>query len=334
MFSNRLRKNLRHLARWARREQISSFRVYDRDIPEFNVAVDLYTGAERWVHLQEYAPPAEISPARAAERLAQCHAGVREVFEVPDENIFVKVRRRQRGAQQYERQDQSGRTMVVDEGGLSFEVNLSDYLDTGLFLDHRPLRKRMRMEAAGCDLLNLFAYTGTFSAHAAAGGARSTTSVDLSRTYLQWAQRNFALNGLAAHCVDGEDAAAEGSGRRQVRPLPGNRLVLADCLAWLDRALEAAPRWTLIVVDPPTFSTSKRMRETFDVVRDHVTLLNKASQLLAAGGVLYFSTNHRRFRLDPGAMPDLDVEEITSETIPRDFARGAPIHRAWRARRA
>ncbi|HEX2572034.1 MAG TPA: bifunctional 23S rRNA (guanine(2069)-N(7))-methyltransferase RlmK/23S rRNA (guanine(2445)-N(2))-methyltransferase RlmL [Polyangia bacterium] len=305
-FKNRLRKNLRHLGKWARRDGVSCYRVYDADLPEYAVAVDLYEDA---AHVQEYAPPATVDAARAAARLSDALAVLPEVLGIRPEVMFVKVRRRQRGLEQYERQAAEGAWREVREGGLRFLVNLSEYLDTGLFLDHRRLRALLREWAAGREFLNLYAYTGTASVYAAAGGARSTTSVDLSNTYLDWAGRNFALNGLDE--------------RR-------HRRVRADCLEFLGREQR---RYGLIFVAPPTFSNSKRMEGTFDVQRDHEALLRAAAALLEPGGVLVFSNHYRRFRMAEEVLREMVVEEITRQTIPQDFARDPRIHNSWRLMR-
>lgn len=234
-----------------------------------------------------------------------------EVLDIPDERLFFKVRRRQKGQAQYERLDAQRRFHRVTENGLTFLVNFADYLDTGLFLDHRNIRRLIGESAAGRHFLNLFAYTGTASVYAASGKALSTTTVDMSRTYLDWASRNLALNGFgnASH-----------------------RLVQADCLQWLHTAAEEKRHWGLIFLDPPSFSTSKRMSETFDVQRDHVQLIRDTVRLLESNGILIFSNNLRRFRLDRDALPGLDVEEMTSRMLPKDFARNPRIHNCWRIR--
>jgi 23S rRNA (guanine2445-N2)-methyltransferase / 23S rRNA (guanine2069-N7)-methyltransferase len=300
MFQNRLAKNLRHLGRWAAREGISSWRVYDADLPEYAVAIDLYDGA---AHVQEYAPPSTVEAARAAARLTDLVAVVPETLGIAPEEVFVKVRRRQRGGAQYGRQGARGVVRRVREGGLVFEVNLSDYLDTGLFLDERRVRALVRELAAGRRVLNLFAYTGAASVYAAAGGARSTVSVDLSQNYLDWAGRNFALNGVR-----------------------GER-VRADCLPWLARE---RGRFGLIFIAPPTFSNSKRMEGTFDVQRDHVALLRAAAARLEPDGVILFSNHLKRFKMDIDSLREFDIENITNKTIPKDFARSPRIHNAWR----
>ncbi len=302
-FINRLRKNLRHLGRWAEREGVSCYRLYDADLPEYAVAVDRY---EQWLHVQEYAPPATVDPARARERLEQVLAVLPAVLELPPENLFLKIRQRQRGAGQYQKQADQGRFHQVREGPARFLVNFTDHLDTGLFLDHRPTRRLLGELAAGRRFLNLFGYTATATVHAALGGAAGTTTVDMSATYLDWARRNLELNGIRG---------------------PRHQLIQADCLRWLAQARD---RYDLIFLDPPTFSNSKRMEETFDVQRDHAELLRQALRLLAPGGMLIFSTNHRKFRLDCTALSGLQVEDWSRRTLPPDFERDPKIHRCWK----
>ncbi len=302
MFANRLQKNLKQLGKWARREGVQCYRLYDADMPEYALAVDIYGD---WVHVQEYAPPRSIDPEKAQSRLLDALAAIPAALGVPSDKVVVKRRERQTGTRQYERQGSEGRFMEVQEGGVRLLVNLTDYLDTGLFLDHRPLRLRIQREAAGKRFLNLFCYTATATVHAAKGGARSTTSVDLSKTYLDWARRNLALNGFSEK----------------------QRLVQSDVLAWL---AEERGEFDLIFIDPPTFSNSKRMEGVFDVQRDHVRLLDLAMAHLAPGGVLYFSNNFRKFQLDPALAERYAVEEISGATLDPDFARNPKIHRAWR----
>ncbi|TVR63304.1 MAG: bifunctional 23S rRNA (guanine(2069)-N(7))-methyltransferase RlmK/23S rRNA (guanine(2445)-N(2))-methyltransferase RlmL [Candidatus Competibacteraceae bacterium] len=305
-FVNRLRKNLRHLGRWAEREGISCYRLYDADLPEYAVAVDRY---ERWLHVQEYAPPLTVDAERARERLEQVMAVLPAVLEIPPDQVFLKVRQRQRGASQYQKHAARGRFHEVREGPARLLVNFTDYLDTGLFLDHRPTRHLLREWADGRRFLNLFGYTGTATVHAALGGATHTTTVDLSATYLDWARRNLELNGF--------------SGAR-------HELIQADCRQWL---VWARGSYDLIFLDPPTFSNSKRTNETLDVQRDHVELLRRTLRLLAPDGVLIFSTNHRRFRLDRDALADLQIEDWSRRTLPLDFARDPKIHQCWRMMR-
>lgn len=301
MLAGRLRKNVRHLARWAAREQVACYRLYDRDIPEVPLTIDRYEG-EVVVAAWERG---DADPAWLPAMLAE----IARTLEVAPDRIHARVRRRQKGLAQYERTSDRGERVEVGEGGLRFWVNLDDYLDTGLFLDHRWARARVRAEAAGKRVLNLFCYTGAFTVYAAAGGAAATTSVDLSATYLAWAGDNLALNRLAD---------------------PRHELVRADVLAWLEQPSPA--RYDLVVLDPPSFSNSKKMRGVLDLERDHPYLVGACLQRLAPGGVLYFSTNHRSLKL---AVDDLDVavEDLTRPSIPPDM-RDAKIHRLWRIRRA
>jgi len=257
------------------------------------------------VHVQEYAAPRSIDPEKAQSRLLDALASIPQALGIDPQRVVLKRRERQSGTRQYERQATEGRFQEVNEGGVKLLVNLTDYLDTGLFLDHRPMRMRIQREAAGKRFLNLFCYTATASVHAAKGGARSTTSVDLSKTYLDWARRNLSLNGFSER----------------------NRLEQGDVMAWLEANRDS---YDLIFIDPPTFSNSKRMEGVFDVQRDHVQLLDLAMARLAPGGVLYFSNNFRKFQLDEHLDARYVVEEITAQTLDPDFARNNRIHRAWR----
>lgn len=306
-FINRLRKNLRHLGRWAEREGVSCYRLYDADLPEYAVAVDRY---EQWLHVQEYAPPSSVEPTRARERLDHVLAVLPAVLELPPDHLFLKVRQRQRGANQYRKQADQGRFHEVHEGPARFLVNFTDHLDTGLFLDHRITRRLLGEMAAGRRFLNLFGYTGTATVYAALGGATGTTTVDLSTTYLDWARRNLELNGIRG---------------------PRHELIRADCRQWAARARD---RYDLIFLDPPTFSNSKRLEDTFDIQRDHVELLRQVLKLLAPDGALLFSTNHRKFRLDWDALADLQIEDWSRRTLPPDFARNPRIHQCWRITQA
>ena len=310
MFADRLRKNLRHLGRWARRADVDAYRLYDADLPEFAFAVDRYACADGLVaRVQEYAPPASVDPQRAAARRAAALDAVAEVLEIDPAAISYRLRAPQRGDAQYEREAAPARYHEVREGGCRLLVDFDAHLDTGLFLDHRPMRLRLQREASGARFLNLFCYTGAATVHAACGGAETTTSVDLSATYLDWARRNLELNGF------GSDT---------------NRLVRDDVLAWLAGAAQQGERFDLVFVDPPTYSNSKRLDGDFDVQRDHAALLRDAAALLAPGGVLYFSTNFRRFRLDASGLGGLAVEEISRQTVDEDFRRNPRIHRCWR----
>jgi 23S rRNA (guanine2445-N2)-methyltransferase / 23S rRNA (guanine2069-N7)-methyltransferase len=276
-------------------------------MPEFNLAVDVYEGV---LHVQEYAPPKTIEPEKSEARFKLALLAIRQVFGLRREQVFIKVRSRQKGNQQYEKQGSQGRFIEVREGEARVLVNLTDYLDTGLFLDHRPLRLRIAQEAKGRHFLNLFAYTGVASLHAALGGAASTTTVDLSPTYLDWAQRNFALNGLAE---------------------ANHYFEQADCMRWLK---DCEFEFDLMFIDPPTFSNSKRTPEVFDVQRDHVELIWLAMRALRAGGALYFSNNFRKFKLDMDALAEFSIEDISRETIGFDFERNPNIHRCWKIQHA
>ena len=340
MFANRLQKNFKHLRRWAARENITCYRVYDADLPEYAVAVDLYDG---WAHVQEYAPPGTVDPVHARRRLKEVMAVVPDVLGIPESHAVLKVRTRQRGPEQYEKLQDQRSFLEVQEGGLRFLVNLTDYLDTGLFLDHRPVRNLIRELAPGRRFLNLFAYTGSATVYAAAGGATATTTIDLSRVYLEWAARNLELNGLAGprhgfireDCLEWLTAAA-----RQVTARGGPSGVWASGAAAGvgergdhrpgQAGQGAAPIYDLIFLDAPTFSNSKNMEGTLDIQRDHVWLIRMAAALLATGGILLFSTNFRRFKLDPEVMEQFAVADITKQTIPPDFARNPRIHSCFR----
>ena len=311
MVANRLRKNLKKLKAWREREGVDCFRAYDADLPEYAAAIDVYTatGGDAWLHVQEYAAPAEIPEPVQRRRLNELMAAAREVFQVPREHVALKTRTRGKGGSKYGRFDQRGEFIVVREGDARLRVNLFDYLDTGLFLDHRPLRLRIAAEAEDTRFLNLFGYTGAATVQAAVGRARATTTVDLSATYLQWCADNLAENGIG--------------GAR-------HKLVQADAVSWLeaDRG-----EYDLVFCDPPTFSNSKRAGD-FDVQAEHVRLLRAAVDRLSADGVLYFSNNFRRFKLDEAAVAEFArFEEISAATIPPDFARHARIHRCWRLAR-
>jgi len=302
MFANRLSKNLKHLGKWAEREGIECYRLYDSDMPEYALAIDLYRD---WVHVQEYAAPASVDKARAEARLEEALTAIPTVLKVTPEQLVVKRRQRQRGSEQYQRQGQSGSLIEVGEGAVKLLVNLTDYLDSGLFLDHRPLRLQLAKEAAGKRFLNLFCYTAAATVHAAKGGARSTTSVDMSKTYLDWAASNLARNGLGGP----------------------HHLVQAEVMSWL---ASDNGEYDLMFIDPPTFSNSKRMDGVFDVQRDHVRLIDLAMTRLAKGGVLYFSNNFRRFVLDEGLTRRYQVENISAQSLHPDFARNPKIHQAYR----
>jgi 23S rRNA (guanine2445-N2)-methyltransferase / 23S rRNA (guanine2069-N7)-methyltransferase len=273
MFANRLRKNLQKLDPWAAREHIDCFRVYDADMPEYAFAIDLYGRGTRHVYVQEYAPPKTVDQESARERRREALAVLPEVLGVAVSHVHSRVRKPQKGSDQYEKREDVAERHAVQEGGLKFWVNFRDYLDTGLFLDHRMVRALLRDEAKGTDFLNLFCYTGSATVYAAAGGARTTVSVDLSNTYLDWAHENLLLNGF---------------GGRE------HELYRADCLEWLEEHESKGPSFDLIFVDPPTFSNSKRMEGVLDVQRDHVGMIRRSLKLLRPSGRLVFSTNNSR----------------------------------------
>ncbi|MFA5844513.1 MAG: bifunctional 23S rRNA (guanine(2069)-N(7))-methyltransferase RlmK/23S rRNA (guanine(2445)-N(2))-methyltransferase RlmL [Coriobacteriia bacterium] len=326
MFANRIRKNVKRLGKWARKEGVTCWRVYDADMPEYALAIDRYEtvapeGGEEtevWLLVAEYEAPATIDPVSAARRLDEALSALPGVLDVPRERVVLKRRRRQRGASQYEVRGVHT-VREVSEGGLRFLVDMTGYLDVGLFLDHRPVRALVRDMARGKRFLNLFAYTGAASVCAAAGGAVSTLSVDLSKTYLERARRNLARNGF------GE---------------PGHRTLAADCVTWLETASRdaaaAGGRFGLILLDPPTFSNSKRMPGgSLDIQRDHAGLVIAAASLLENDGVLVFSTNGRRFRLDTDALASagLSLEDVSAAMLPPDFARDPKAHACFLIRR-
>jgi 23S rRNA (guanine2445-N2)-methyltransferase / 23S rRNA (guanine2069-N7)-methyltransferase len=308
MFANRLRKNLQRFDPWAEREHIDCFRVYDADMPEYAFAIDLYGRESRHVYVQEYAPPKSVNQESARERRREALAVLPDVLAVPPSQVHTRVRKPQKGAEQYEKRDSAAERHAVQEGGLKFWVNFRDYLDTGLFLDHRIVRGMLRSWARDADFLNLFCYTGSATVYAAAGGARSTTGVDLSNTYLDWAHENLLLNGFRGN---------------------NHELYRDDCLAWLEKQESGGARFDLILLDPPTFSNSKRMEGVLDVQRDHVGMIRRSLKLLRPAGRLVFSTNYTRFKLDEGGLGDLAIEDISAATVPKDFERHARIHKCF-----
>ncbi len=305
MFANRLQKNFKHLAKWARKQDLDCYRVYDADLPDYAVAIDIYGDK---VHVQEYAPPTQIDPLKASQRLDDVMQIVPEILAVKPQDVALKLRQRQRGSNQYEAQAALKQRFIVHENGLQFWVNLTDYLDTGLFLDHRLTRQYLLENARGKRFLNLFAYTGSATVYAAAGGAASSLTIDMSNTYLQWAQDNLQLNRL------------DGSTHQFQR---------ADVLVWLDEAVQQQLQFDLIFVDPPTFSNSSKMAEVFDVQRDHIAMLGKIGQLLNSGGQIVFSTNRRDFKWDTAALSQFAINDISKATLPADFARNPKIHYCW-----
>ena len=301
-FANRFKKNLGKYLKWAEKENISCFRVYDRDLPDYNLSVDLYG---KWIHVQEYMPPKTVDPELASNRFNIALRSIRDTLGVRSDRVFVKKRQRQKGKEQYQQQAMKKKMYQVREGDAHLLVNFRDYLDTGLFLDHRPMRLRIGQEVRGKRFLNLYGYTGTASVHAALGGATSTTTVDLSSTYLEWTEANLALNGFAEN---------------------NHRVVKADCLEWLAGETD---QYDFIFVDPPTFSNTQKKQRVFDIQTDHVTLLTRAMARLAPGGTLIFSTNFRKFELDKKLAELFEIQQITESTIPFDFSRNSKIHYCW-----
>lgn len=303
-FANRLRKNLKKLDKWAKQQGIECYRLYDADLPEYNVALDRYGNK---VVVQEYALPKTVDTQKAHQRLLNVINDTLAVLELPSNQLILKIRERKKGKNQYEKLAKEGEFLLVEEFNAKLWVNLTDYLDTGLFLDHRIARRMLGDMSKGKDFLNLFAYTGTASVHAGLGGARSTTTVDMSRTYLKWAEKNLRANGL--------------TGRQ-------HRLLQADCLSWLNNASE---QFDVIFIDPPTFSNSKRMESSFDVQRDHLELMKNLQRLLRRNGIIMFSNNKRGFQMDVVGMSALGLaaKEITAQTLSQDFARNRHIHNCW-----
>ncbi|HBV3532823.1 TPA: bifunctional 23S rRNA (guanine(2069)-N(7))-methyltransferase RlmK/23S rRNA (guanine(2445)-N(2))-methyltransferase RlmL [Klebsiella pneumoniae] len=303
-FANRLRKNLKKFEKWARQEGIECYRLYDADLPEYNVAIDRYAD---WVVVQEYAPPKTVDAHKARQRLFDIIAATIAVLDMAPNKLVLKTRERQKGKNQYQKMAEKGDFIEVQEYNARLWVNLTDYLDTGLFLDHRIARRMLGQMSKGKDFLNLFSYTGSASVHAGLGGARSTTTMDMSRTYLEWAERNLRLNGLTGRA---------------------HRLMQADVLGWLRESTE---QFDLIFIDPPTFSNSKRMEDAFDVQRDHIRLMTDLKRLLRKGGTIMFSNNKRGFRMDHDGLAALGLkaQEISQKTLSQDFARNRQIHNCW-----
>ena len=306
-FANRLGKNAKHYLKWARRHNIEAWRLYDRDIPQFPFAIDVYGGQ---IHLQEYDTGWLMPPEEYEAWLAEVLEAVAFITGFAPADIHLKRRERQKGTQQYEKTGRAGEDFIVHEHGRRFWVNLEKYLDTGLFLDHRNTRQRVGEMAAGKRFLNLFAYTGSFSVYAATGGAAASETVDLSNTYLDWARRNFELNGI--------DEAR-------------HQIVRADVFQYLQAAAQAGKPFDLIVMDPPSFSNSKKMLDILDIQRDHQKLIDGAMALLASDGLLFFSNNLRSFALDEAVAQKYAVKDISKQSVPEDF-RNKKIHQCWEIR--
>lgn len=306
-FANRLGKNAKHYLKWARRHNIEAWRLYDRDIPQFPFAIDVYGGQ---IHLQEYDTGWLMQPEEYETWLSEVLEAVAFITGFAPADIHLKRRERQKGTQQYEKTGKAGADFIVHEHGRRFWVNLEKYLDTGLFLDHRNTRQRVGEMAAGKRFLNLFAYTGSFSVYAATGGAAASETVDLSNTYLDWARRNFELNGI--------DEAR-------------HQIVRADVFQYLQAAAQAGKQFDLMVMDPPSFSNSKKMLDILDIQRDHQKLIDGAMALLASDGLLFFSNNLRSFALDEAVAQKYAVKDISKQSVPEDF-RNKKIHQCWEIR--
>jgi 23S rRNA (guanine2445-N2)-methyltransferase / 23S rRNA (guanine2069-N7)-methyltransferase len=306
-FVNRLDKNIKQLARWLATQDTNCYRLYDADLPDYNMAIDRY---EDYLVVQEYAPPKWIKESKAQQRLQDAVKVLPKVLNIPSERIVVKQRRQQKGANQYAKLDKQNRTLVVFENRAKFRVNLWDYLDTGLFLDHRDTRQIIRTSVKGKKVLNLFCYTGSVSVFAALGGATSITSVDMSNTYLKWAESNFELNRLQGDY----------------------HFIQSDVLQWIEQCSQS---YDFIFVDPPSFSNSKRMQQSWDVQRDHVSLLTQLADLLNKQGEMLFSTNLRQFKFDQNALGNTfsGMTNISGRILPQDFKRTPKIHQSWLLRK-
>ncbi|OBY53929.1 bifunctional 23S rRNA (guanine(2069)-N(7))-methyltransferase RlmK/23S rRNA (guanine(2445)-N(2))-methyltransferase RlmL [Aggregatibacter aphrophilus] len=303
-FANRLQKNIKKIEKWAKQQGLDAYRLYDADLPEYNLAVDRYADH---IVVQEYAAPKNIDENKARQRLLDAVNATLIVTGIETNKLILKVRQKQKGTNQYEKLANKGEYFYVNEYGAKLWVNLTDYLDTGLFLDHRLTRKMLGEMAQGKDFLNLFAYTGSATVHAALGKAKSTTTVDMSNTYLNWAEQNLLLND-----IEGKQ----------------HKLIQADCLQWLEKCDR---QFDLIFVDPPTFSNSKRMEDSWDVQRDHIKLMTNLKRILRPNGTIVFSNNKRGFKMDFAKLEELGLSavEISHKTLPLDFERNKQIHNCW-----
>ena len=321
MFKNRIKKNFKSLAKWAKKNEVSCYRLYDADMPEFSLAIDLYSDENhiRWLHVQEYTAPKSIDEASSNERLREALAvligkdidevavPINELLAIDQSRVVLKRRSIQKGSAQYEKNSTSGESLIVVENGARLNVNLKDYLDTGLFLDHRAIRRWIKDNAKGKRFLNLFSYTGAVTVSAALGGATESLSIDLSKTYLNWAQENFESNKL---------------------DLSKHKLKHQDCMEWL-KAIQLSAKYDLIFLDPPSFSNSKRMQGVLDIQRDHVELIDLSMKKLESDGRLIFSNNLRKFKLDEGVGKKYQVTNLTKQSIDKDFERNQKIHQCW-----
>jgi 23S rRNA (guanine2445-N2)-methyltransferase / 23S rRNA (guanine2069-N7)-methyltransferase len=307
-FANRLKKNRKNLKGWLKSNNIEAYRLYDGDIPEYNVAIDIYG---EYLVIQEYAAPKTIEEQKAKQRLQEVIYWAPKVLDIPTDKVILKTRAKQKGSNQYQRIDKSKQSLTINEYGAHFKINLWDYLDTGLFLDHRKTRQIVAKKSQGKTLLNLFAYTGSISVQAAVHGAAAITTVDMSNTYLNWAQDNFSLNKLSGHKY---------------------QFIQADCLDWLKKN---TTKFDIIFIDPPTFSNSKRMDDSFDVQRDHIELITDALKSLNRGGEIFFTNNKRNFKIDVDALTTigLNAQAMSELTRDKDFGRNKHIHNSWSIKR-
>lgn len=301
---NRIRKNYRHIRKWAKRTQTDCFRIYDREIRQFPVAIDFYAG-RFCVH---YFSKSRESEDPAPELVDEITKALCNIFDASPDAIFWRTRAKHKETRQYEKIGEAKEFFTVQEFGVKFKVNLVDYLDTGLFLDHRETRHLVAARTKGKRLLNLFAYTCSFSVHAAVAGATFTKSVDMSNTYTAWGKDNFTLNGLS---------------------LTNNAVIRADCLKFLDEELRSGPKYDIVIIDPPTISRSKKMDQLFDIQVDYIPLVSKALKLLLKDGAIIFSTNSRKFVFDYSLFPQCSIVEISEKTLPIDF-QDPKIHRCWK----
>lgn len=304
LLGNRIKKNYRHVRKWAKRTQTNAFRIYDREIGRYPLAIDYYAGR----YLVHYFSKDRDYPEPPDDLALETEQVLQDIFGTAPQSIFWHSRIRRTKWQQYEKIGASKEFFTVQEYGVKFQVNLSDYLDTGLFLDHRETRRYVASVASGKRILNLFAYTCSFSVHAAAAGAIYTKSVDMSNTYTDWGRENFILNSI---------------------PLKSHPIIREDCLKFFDQEIRTGMKYELIIIDPPTISRSKKMDQMFDVQTDYIFLIEKALQLLASGGTIYFSTNSRKFIFDTDRFPNCSIFDVSSKTLPIDFA-DPKIHRCWK----
>lgn len=310
MLNNRLLKNYKHLKKWAKKENIQCYRIYDADLPEYAFSLDLYQGETRWAQMHEYKAPPSIDKNKARHRIREALGIIPAILDISQDQLFYKLREQQKGAKQYDKQQTKTQFHSVYEGGLKFQVNFTNYIDNGLFLDHRLTRQLIRELAKDKQVLNLFSYTGSISVYAAAGGAASVTSIDLSKTYMEWCKENFKINNI---------------------DLKNHSFIREDCLEWIKRP-HPSRKYDLIFLDPPTFSNSKKMENSFDIQRDHADLIRMTMQHLATDGLLIFSNNFRKFKMEKSLFETYSINDITKRTLAKDFTRSPKIHNCWEIR--